>query len=223
MKEKIFITILAAVVGGVVGAGGVFYLQKNDQPQTVASFDELTVKKIKISDTLMLWPEGKDDADLIMTQGGILARTRLIATQICGNLIMGNAVFTTPDNPQNQVDQCRIYTEMGSNPNTGGAFVVRSPRGGHVLSQGVAPSGYSYNVGFDENDTLWGYSLDNSTKERALMVLAKAGPPQQPAPAASDNTSAEGGIAPLESTEHVSAEQNPHVVAQPGTPSPQPR
>jgi|GEM_PF-5202476 len=217
MKEKIILVVLAAIVGGVVGAGAVLYFPQKSQ--VVTSLDELNVKKLKISDTLFLWPEGKDDADLIMTQGGILARTRIIATQICGNLLVGNAVFTTPDNPQLQVDQCRIFTEMGSNPNTGGAFVVRSPNGAHVLSQGVSPNGFSYNVGFDERDGLWGYSLDNSTKERALMVLQRVniGPPQSVSE--TETSDANTPVAPetaAASTVLGTPQNAPPMVAQPG-------
>ncbi|MDR1959419.1 MAG: hypothetical protein LBQ54_10335 [Planctomycetaceae bacterium] len=191
MGEKIFLSIIAAVVGGVVGAAATMFLPQKSAGELAGNLDELTVKKLKVSDTLYLWPEGKDDPDLVMTNGGVLARTRIIATQLCGNILMGNAVFTTPDNPQTQVDQCRIYTEMGSNPKTGGALVVRSPSGPNVLSQGVAQSGHSYNVGYDEKDGLWGYAMDNVSKDRALMALVPIKPRQQDG---QQQPPAEGGV-----------------------------
>lgn len=227
MKEKVFTIILSAIVGAIVGATAVFLIPQNkggSHSGNATHFDEITVKKINVSDTLYLWPEGKDDPDLVMTQGGILARTRLIATQLCGNVVMGNAIFTTPDNPQNQIDQCRIYTEMGSNPVTGGGLIVRSVRGANLLSQGgVITQGYSYNIGYDENEGLMGYALDNSTQERAVMVLGRANPDatgahpeqQSASPAEQQQEGSASTAAAQQQYMQQYQQQNPPMVAQP--------
>ena len=227
MKEKAFTIVLSAIVGAIVGATTVFLIPSGSKSDN--KFDEITVKKINVSEALYLWPEGKDDPDLVMTQGGILARTRLIATQLCGNVVMGNAIFTTPDNPQNQIDQCRIYTEMGSNPNTGGGLIVRSVRGANLLSQGgVIPQGYSYSVGFDEKEGFLGYALDNSTQERVGMLLGRpnpnaqhaATPEEQPATPVDQQESTTAAAAyqsyqqqPMQ--QQQPAQQSPPMVAQP--------
>lgn len=233
MKEKVFTIILAAVVGAIVGATTVFLIPQKSKLDN--HFDEITVKKINISDTLYLWPEGKDDPDLVMTQGGILARTRLIATQLCGNVLVGNAIFTTPDNPQNQIDQCRIFTEMGSNPVTGGGLIVRSVRGANMLSKaGVITQGHSYNIGFDEKEGLMGYSLDNSTQERAVMGLYRstphaqqsAQPGQQPAVPTGDQQEGVASTAAAyqqpysQQYQQPAAQPTPPMVAQPPMESP---
>jgi len=149
MKSGWFNTVISAIVGGVVGAVVVFTCGGGSS-SFPGSVDKLKVGELIVSDKMMLWTEGAEDASLLIQNGGILAKTRVIAQQLCGNAVLANCVLTTPDNVLNKLEECVIFTEMGSSPVEGGMLTVRSPNGGNVLArqEGVT-TGLAYTVTYD--------------------------------------------------------------------------
>ena len=136
MKSVWSNTVVSAIVGGIVGALVAIVCGSFMAPK---SFDKLKVGELTVSDKMVLQEDGKDAPSLLMQSGGILATTRVIATQVCGNAVIANCVLTTPDHPTTPLDQCEIFTEMGSSKAEGGLLTVRSPDGGNVIAnQGIA-------------------------------------------------------------------------------------
>lgn len=172
MKSGWFNTVISAVVGGVVGAMVAFACGAFSSSAIPESIDKLKVGELIVSDKMLLWEDGKEDADLLIQNGGILAKTRIIATQICGNAMLANVVLTTPDNPTKQLNECTIYTEMGSSPTEGGLLTVRSPDGGNILGNpnGVT-SGMAYTVAYDVGGNPACFFRKNATQEMAMGVF----------------------------------------------------
>ena len=157
MKSGSLNTIIAAAVGGVVGAVVAFACGAFLRPELPASvipekIDKLKVGELIVSEKMMLWEDGKADASLLIQNGGVLASTRVIAQQVCGNAMLANCVLTTPDNPINPLDKCEIFTELGSSKTEGGLLTVRSPDGGFVLGkpEGVQ-TGLAYTITYNTN------------------------------------------------------------------------
>ena len=154
MKSGWMNTIMAAVVGGIVG-GVVAYLCMAFSPSSISqsafpeSVEKLKVGELIVSDKMLLWKDGDEDASLLIQNGGMLAKTRIIAQQLCGNAVLANCVLTTPDDTRNQLENCHIFTEMGSSPTEGGMLTVRSPGGGNVLAnpEGVT-TGLAYTISY---------------------------------------------------------------------------
>lgn len=169
MKSGWMNTVTSAIVGGVVGAMVAFACGAFSTPDMLESLEKLKVGELIVSEKMMLWPDGKEDADLLIQNGGILAKTRIIGTQICGNAMLANVMLTTPDNPMNQLDQCTIFTEIGSSPTEGGLLTVRSPNGGNTLGNpnGVT-SGIAFSVAYDVNGNPACFFRNNATQEIAM-------------------------------------------------------
>ena len=154
MKSGWSNTVVSAMVGGVVG-GVVAYMCMVFSPSSASqsafpeSVEKLKVGELIVSDKMLLWQDGEDDASLLMQNGGILAKTRIIAQQLCANAVLANCVLTTPDNPMGRLEECAIFTEMGSSPTEGGMLTVRSPNGGNVLANQGALTGMAYTVTYD--------------------------------------------------------------------------
>jgi len=170
MKSGMMNTVFTAVVGGIVGAvvtmviGGTFF--KSEIPE---SFEKLKVGELIVSQKMMLWEDGKDDADLLIQNGGILAKTRVIATQLSCNTVLANCVLTTPDHPASRLDECEIFTEMGSSKTEGGMLTVRSHDGGNILArQGGIPSGWAYTISYDNQSNPICFFRRNDNGLRAL-------------------------------------------------------
>ena len=175
MKSGWFNTVVSAAVGGVVGAVVAFACGAFSSQAIPESLEKLKVGELIVSDKMMLWEDGKEDADLLIQNGGILAKTRIIATQICGNAMLANVVLTTPDNPTKQLNECVIYTELGSSPTEGGLLTVRSPDGGNILGNpnGVT-TGMAYTVAYDPNGNPACFFRKNATHEMAMGLFGGA-------------------------------------------------
>jgi len=153
MKSGWINTVISAVVGGIVG-GVVAYMCMAFSPSNIQhsafpeSIDKLKVGELIVSEKMLLWKDGEDDASLLIQNGGILAKTRVIAQQLCGNAVLANCVLTTPDNPMGKLDECQIFTEMGSSQAEGGMMTVRSPDGGNVLANQGITTGSAYTISY---------------------------------------------------------------------------
>ena len=151
MKSGWMNTVMSAVVGGIVGGVvafvcGAFSPSEISQSAFPESVEKLNVGELIVSNRMLFWKDGDDDASLLMQNGGILAKSRIIAQQLCGNAVLANCVLTTPDNPMNRLDDCTIYTEMGSSPVEGGMLTIRSPDGGNLLGGPGLTTGLAYTV-----------------------------------------------------------------------------
>ena len=154
MKSGSLNTIIAAAVGGVVGAVVAFACGAFSAKGLPETIDKLKVGQLIVTEKMELREDGKDNFSLLIQNGGLLASTRVIATQFCGHTVTANAVLTTPDNPVNPLDQCEIFTEMASSKAEGGLLTVRSPDGGNVLgkSEGVQ-TGTAFTITYTNNST----------------------------------------------------------------------
>jgi len=155
MKSGWMNTVMSAVVGGIVGGVvafvcGAFSPSNLSQSAFPELIEKLKVGELIVSDKVLLWKDGEDDASLLIQNGGILAKTRVIAQQLCGNAVLANCVLTTPDNPLGKLEECAIFTEMGSSPVEGGMVTIRSPHGGNVLAnQDGITAGLAYTITYD--------------------------------------------------------------------------
>jgi len=219
-------SLVSAVLGGIVGAALVLYLGGNTH-KNPDSFDKLKVKELVVSEKFLLWKDGKDDADLLIQDGGILARTKVIATQVCGNAILGNYVYTTPDDfIKKPLGQCAIYTEMASRADQGGIFTVRSAKGPNTLDPNGIKSGLAYTVAFDGNEVPLCVIRKNATMENMLMFDPKpfmagglagaSAPGGQPQHAPAPNTSASGPSQTSDAVQNNVTQNN--AANQPGFP-----
>ena len=170
MKSGMINTVFAAVVGGIVGAvvtmvvGSSFF--RSEIPD---SFEKLKVGELIVSEKMMLWEDGQNDASLLIQNGGMLAKTRVIATQLSSNTVLANCVLTTPDHPASRLDECEIFTEMGSSKAEGGMLTVRSHDGGNVLTrEGGIPSGWAYTISYDNQANPICFFRRNDSGLRAL-------------------------------------------------------
>ena len=195
MKSGMMNTVFAAVVGGIVGAvvtmvvGGTF--SRSEIPD---SFEKLKVGELIVSQKMMLWEDGKEDADLLIQNGGMLAKTRVIATQISSNTVLANCVLTTPDHPTSRLDECEIFTEMGSSKTEGGMLTVRSHDGGNVLArQGGIPAGWAYTISYDNQANPICFFRRNDS---GLRALGRFEVPQVANPEDGATTNAQQGGAP---------------------------
>ena len=190
MKSGMINTVLAAVVGGIVGAvvtivvGGSFF-----QPEIPDSFDKLKVGELIVSDKMLYWEDGKDDADLLIQKGGILSKTRILAPQLSCNTIQANCVLTTPDHYTTRLEECEIFTEMGSSKAEGGMLTVRSHDGGNVLTRpsGI-PTGWAYTISYDNQSNPICFFRRNDSGMRALGRFEV---PQAPNPEGGTATNAQ--------------------------------
>ena len=198
MKSGWFNTAFSALVGGVIGAVIVIACGPYFLPGLPETIEKLKVKELIVSEKMMLWEDGQEDCSLLIQNGGILGKTRIIATQFCANTVTANAILTTPDNPLKPLNECEIFTEMASSKNEGGMLTVRSPNGGNVLGNpnGVQ-TGLAYTISYDSQGTPVCFFRANDSGQRLLGQYIALAPGQngtiaimtQPAPPA-DNLSA---------------------------------
>jgi hypothetical protein len=144
------------------------------------SVEKLKVGELIVSEKMMLWKDGDEDASLLIQNGGMLAKTRIIGQQICGNAVLANVVLTTPDSPMNPLEQCAIFTEMGSSPAEGGMLTVRSPDGANVLSnqEGIT-RGLAYTVTYDNQGRPVCVLRSNDTGQRFVGTFVPLPPGQE--------------------------------------------
>jgi len=173
MKSGWSNTVTSAVVGGIVG-GVVAYIcmafSPSNPPQSAfpESIEKLKVGELIVSDKMLLWKDGEEDATLLIQNGGILAKTRVIAQQLCGNAVLANCVLTTPDNPMGKLEECAIFTEMGSSPAEGGMLTVRSPNGGNILANQGVTTGLAYTISYTNQGAPVCVLRSNDTGKRFL-------------------------------------------------------
>ncbi len=150
MREKLILTVVAALVGGVVGACAVFFLTGRDK------FESLVVGNLTITGQATLLNADRKEG-VILKEGSVLANNmvlgnNIVGTQFQGRVFVGNRMYTSPDDlVATPVEQWRFFTEIGCSPESGGEMLIRSPNGANVLGLPVN-SGVLLRAGFDKED-----------------------------------------------------------------------
>lgn len=192
MKQGMLMnTLISAVVGGVIGAGVVFFGLPKD---TAGDLKELTVADLKVTkltiteQAALLNKDGKEN--VVLKEGSVMAENvilgnKFIGKQFQGHAIVANRVFATPDDLfTTPMNQWRFFAELGSSKD-GGEVVVRSINGPASVDRPVQ-SGALIRTGFDpeakpqilalQNDNRSPMSISNDLSEQQRQMLSTAAP-----------------------------------------------
>lgn len=167
MKEKIVISVLSAVIGGVVGALVVFTTAGKTQ------FENLEVGNLTVTKQAKLLNDKGED-DIILRDGSVLANNvilgkKFIGTQYQGHVFVGNRMFTSPDDLTTKpMNEWRFYTEIGGTEEFGGEMLVRSPSGASIVGK-QSQEGNLFRVGFDPGDNPQIFARSN--KNGAVLTV----------------------------------------------------
>jgi len=155
MNQGMMNTVVSAIVGGVIGAGVVFFgAAKN----TSGELTDLTVKNLKVENLTiteqasLLNKEGREE--VVLKEGSVLAENvvlakKIIARQVQGHAIVANRVFTTPDDLiATPMESWRFFAEIGSSIEAGGEVVVRSANGAAAVNR-PTNTGALLRMGYD--------------------------------------------------------------------------
>ncbi|MCL2709806.1 MAG: hypothetical protein FWE95_02900 [Planctomycetaceae bacterium] len=202
-------TVIAAVVGGIIGAGVVFFAGGSKVDPKNLVFDDLKVANLTITEGAVLLNE-KGEPELFIRDGSILAEkvilgNKIVGQQLQGHAIVGNRIFATPDNlVTTPMERWRFYAEIGASLDAGGEFVVRSVNGpslvgqatttGALLRYGFTPEGAPQMLAIQNaNRSLMQITNDFSAQQRQLIEQGNPNSFNGPA-----NTAGAGGAPPLQ-------------------------
>jgi len=155
MNQGMMNTVISAIVGGVIGAGVVFFGATKDAS---GDLKDLSVANLKVENltitkqALLLNAEGKEE--VVLKEGSVLAENvilgkKFIGRQFQGHAIIANRVFTTPDDLiATPMENWRFFAEIGSSADTGGEIVVRSAAGPASVNRPTS-GGALLRAGFD--------------------------------------------------------------------------
>jgi len=184
MNQGMMNTVLSAIVGGVIGAGVVFFAGGKVDLNNL-ELENLTVANLTLTTQAVLLNE-QGAPELFIRDGSILAErvilgNKLVAQQLQGHAIVGNRVFVTPDNlVHTPMEEWRFFAELGASTDLGGEIVVRSIAGpasvgrpvttGALLRTGFTPEGGPQILALHNIDrSPMGLSFDLSEQQRRLM------------------------------------------------------
>ena len=150
MNQGMVNTVISAVVGGIVGAGVVFFTGGTGKNLELA---ELKVDKLTITDVAtVLNKEGLPEVMLqngsVLAENVVLAK-KMIARQVQSHAMVANRVFATPDNlVETPMEQWKFYAELGASTDAGGEIVVRSATGPASVNKATT-NGSLFRMGYD--------------------------------------------------------------------------
>lgn len=162
MSQGMMNTVVSAIVGGIVGAGVVFFAggtgNKTDNKTDLANttsleLAELKVDKLTITEhAAVLNKEGNPEVILkdgsVLVENVILAK-KMIARQLQAHAMVANRVFATPDNLMEvPMEQWKFYAELGASTDAGGEIVVRSANGPASVGKPIN-AGSLFRMGYD--------------------------------------------------------------------------
>jgi len=204
MNQGMMNTVVSAIVGGVVGAGVVFFAAGKD---TSGDLKDLSIANLKVesltitNQATLLNKEGKEE--VVLKEGSVLAENvilakKFIGRQFQGHAMVANRVFTTPDDLiATPMEQWRFFAELGSSIDAGGELVVRSANGpasvnrptnsGTLLRMGYSPEAQPQIWALNNPDRrVIPVSSELSDKQRQLLSSA---PPMDAPGGAFDSSS----------------------------------
>jgi len=190
MNQGMMNTVISAVVGGVIGAGVVFFAGGKVDLNNL-ELENLQVANLTITTQATLVND-QGHPELFIRDGSILAErvilgNKLVAQQLQGHAIVGNRVFVTPDNlVHTPMEDWRFFAELGASTDAGGELVVRSITGpasvgrpttaGALIRGGFTPEGTPQLLALQNFDrSPMNISFDLSAQQRHLLNTA-AGP-----------------------------------------------
>ena len=175
MNQGMMNTVISAIVGGVVGAGVVFFGASKD---ATGDLKDLSVANLKVENltitkqAVLLNAEGKEE--FVLKEGSVLAENvilgkKFIGRQFQGHAIVANRVFTTPDDLiATPMEQWRFFAEIGSSIEAGGEVVVRSATGAASVNR-PTNGGALLRTGFDPESRPQILALQN--QDRSPMPI----------------------------------------------------
>ena len=155
MNQGMMNTVVSAIVGGVIGAGVVFF---GAAQNTSGDLTDLAVKNLKVENLTiteqasLLNKEGREE--VVLKEGSVLAENvvlakKVISRQVQGHAIVANRVFTTPDDLiGTPMENWRFMAELGSSTEAGGEVVVRSANGAASVNKATM-GGALLRMGYD--------------------------------------------------------------------------
>jgi hypothetical protein len=194
MNQGMMNTVISAIVGGIVGAGVVFFAGNTGGKMdlTNVELENLKVGVLTITDhATLLNKEG--NPEVVLREGSVLAEhvilgKKVIARQIQGHAIVANRVFTTPDDLMaTPMENWRFFAEIGSSLEAGGEIIVRSVQGPSLIGRPTS-GGSLLRVGYNPEQQPQFLALNNVTRspmgisnelsetQRQLLSAAMANP-----------------------------------------------
>ena len=192
MNQGMMNTVVSAIVGGIIGAGVVFFAGGNKMDMSNLELETLQVANLTITEQAVL-VNAEGTPELFIKDGSVLAErvvlgNKLVGQQLQGHAIVGNRVFVTPDNlVATPMDQWRFFAEIGASTDAGGEIVVRSVNGpssvgrptthGALLRTGFTPEGVPQMLALHNvNRSPMAIIQDLSEQQRMMLSTAAAGP-----------------------------------------------
>jgi hypothetical protein len=190
MNQGMMNTVVSAIVGGLVGAGVVFFVGGSKVDFNNLELENLQVANLTITTQATLLNE-QGTPELFIRDGSILAEkvilgNKLIGQQLQGHAIVGNRVFVTPDSlVHTPMEDWKFYAEIGASRDAGGEIVVRSVAGpasvgrtttnGALLRAGFTPEGGAQLLAIQNIDrSPMQISFDLSEQQRRLLNAGAA-------------------------------------------------
>ena len=185
MNQGMMNTVIAAVVGGIIGAGVVFFAGGSKVDLKNLELEDLKVANLTLTNQAVLLNEN-GEPELFIRDGSVLAEkvilgNKLVGQQLQGHAIVANRIFATPDNlVTTPMEQWRFYAEIGASLDAGGEFVVRSVNGpasvgratttGALLRYGFTPEGMPQALAIhNANRSVLQITNDFSDRQRQLL------------------------------------------------------
>ena len=182
MNQGMVNTVIAAIVGGVVGAGVVFFADTGSKVDFAnLELEKLTVAHLAITSEATLL-NGEGNTTVALRDGSVMAENLVVAHRLAGHQMQGhvfvaNRFFCTPDNVFNTpINNWRFFAEIGASPEVGGEIVVRSA-GGPALVDRATSGGAFLRAGFDTESQPQIVALQNLTG--SVLPISQDLSPQQ--------------------------------------------
>ena len=171
MNQKMMTVVISAIVGGVVGAGVVFFAGGASQTSDLKDMElsSLRVGTLTITQEANLLDKEGKQPELVIRDGSILAENvvlgkKVIARQMQGHAIVANRVFTTPDDLiATPMENWRFFAEIGSSIEAGGEIVVRNAAGPASVNKPTT-NGALFRVGYDPEQRPQILALQNANR-----------------------------------------------------------
>ena len=173
MKHGMTNTVISAIIGGIVGAGVVFFAGGSKVDLKDVKMENLKVTNLTVSNQA-LFLNKEEQPELAIREGSILANNVIVAKkfvgqQLQGHAIVANRVFTTPDDLMNTpMQNWRFFAELGSSVEAGGELVVRSAAGYASVDKATS-GGALLRAGFDTDSKPQVVAVSNLT--RSVMPI----------------------------------------------------
>ena len=167
MNQGMMNTIISAVVGGIVGAGVVFFAGGTGKKLELT---DLKVANLTITEqATLLNKEGTPE--LMLKDGSILAENvilakKMIARQLQAHAMVANRIFASPDDlVATPMEQWKFYAEIGASTQGGGEIVVRSAAGPASVNK-PTNSGSLFRMGYDPESRPQMLALYNPSRSK---------------------------------------------------------